>query len=153
MTKLLNYTTQVPATRTIGEIQIILAEHKASAILTEYDDNGRVTAISFKIRSAAGEIPFRLPASVDAVYNLLLRQRVRSVSGKQAQELVYKQAERVAWRILKDWVEAQMAIIDTQMVTITQVFMPYMLVGGQLTLYDHMAKNNFLLPVGQKGVN
>ncbi|WP_303678234.1 hypothetical protein [Dehalococcoides mccartyi] len=148
MKKLLNYTTEVSATRTIGEIQLVLAEHKASAILTEYDDNGRVQAISFKIRTPAGEIPFVLPVNVDAVYNLLLQQRVRSVTGKQAQELVYKQAERVAWRILKDWVEAQMAIIDTQMVTITQVFMPYMLVDGHLTLYDHMAKNNFLLPAG-----
>ncbi|WP_189339127.1 hypothetical protein [Williamsia muralis] len=31
-------------------------------------------------------------------------------------------ALRVAWRITKDWVEAQLAIIETQMVTPAQVF-------------------------------
>ncbi len=36
-----------------------------------------------------------------------------------------EQAARVAWRIIKDWVEAQIAIIDAGMATVTQVFLPY----------------------------
>jgi hypothetical protein len=48
----------------------------------------------------------------------------------------YEQAERVAWRIIKDWVEAQMAILDTQMVKMEEVFFPYMLNGQGQTLFQ-----------------
>jgi len=46
---LLNFTTEVPADRTINEIQKCLATHGAKAILNEYDDNGYIVALSFKI--------------------------------------------------------------------------------------------------------
>ena len=32
------------------------------------------------------------------------------------------QAERVAWRILKDWIEVQMALLDIKMVTAEEFF-------------------------------
>lgn len=33
-----NYTTKVPAAKTVGEIQAILARHCASRIMLDYDD-------------------------------------------------------------------------------------------------------------------
>lgn len=36
------------------------------------------------------------------------------------------QAARVAWRIAKDWLEAQSALIDAQLATLDEVMMPYM---------------------------
>ena len=39
------------------------------------------------------------------------------------------------WRILNDRVEDQMALLETGMVTMNEIFLPYMLSGGQ-TLYQ-----------------
>jgi len=47
-----------------------------------------------------------------------------------------EQAERVAWRIMKDWLEAQLAIIATEMVTLDQVFLPYMQGDDGRTVYE-----------------
>ena len=42
-----------------------------------------------------------------------------------------QQAIRTSWRTLKDWVEAQMALLETGMVTMDEIFLPYMLSGGR----------------------
>src|SRR5438552_18436509 len=44
------------------------------------------------------------------------------------------QAVRVEWRIVKDWVEAQLALIETRMVTAQQVFLPYAIMRDGRTL-------------------
>lgn len=46
------------------------------------------------------------------------------------------QAERVAWRVIKDWIAAQLAIVETQMVELDQVMLPYLHVDGDRTLYE-----------------
>jgi hypothetical protein len=46
---LLNYTTKVSIEKTVGEIHKCLATHGANAILSEYDDKGKVIALSFNI--------------------------------------------------------------------------------------------------------
>ena len=53
-----------------------------------------------------------------------------------------QQATRVAWRILKDWIEAQLALLDTGMVELEEIFLPYMLQGDQ-TLYQALQAGNF----------
>ena len=47
-----------------------------------------------------------------------------------------EQGQRVAWRIVKDWLEAQLAIIDPEMVTLDQVMLPYMRSADGSTFYD-----------------
>src|SRR3954463_11735805 len=62
-----NYTTDIPVERTVAEIQKILSENGASAIAIEYHD-GAITDIFFKVKRNGQELPFRLPAKVDGVY-------------------------------------------------------------------------------------
>ena len=50
----------------------------------------------------------------------------------------------MAWRILKDWVEAQMAILESEMVQMDEIFLPYMVTNEGLTTYE-LYKNNQLL--------
>ncbi len=92
---LLNFTTEVPADRTISEIQKCLAAHGARSILSEYDDNGYIVAVSFQILVGQQLISFRLPSDWRPVLQILerdpkVRRRVRP-----SQE----QALRVSWRI------------------------------------------------------
>ena len=64
------------------------------------------------------------------------RIQVRNVEARR------QQATRVAWRILKDWIEAQLALLDTGMVELEEIFLPYMLQGDQ-TLYQALQAGNF----------
>lgn len=45
---LLNFTTKVPAAKTVTEISTILQKSKVMAFLTELDSKGEVSAISFR---------------------------------------------------------------------------------------------------------
>ena len=47
-----------------------------------------------------------------------------------------EQAAKVAWRIAKDWLEAQSALIDAQLATLDEVMLPYLIDGNSgKTLY------------------
>jgi hypothetical protein len=136
-----NYTTTVTAMKSIGEIQGILVAHGAKHILMDYDE-GEPIGIAFISNTAYGDIPFRLPANIDKVQSILNKQRVRTTVSREL-------AARVAWRILKDWVRAQVAILETEMVSIDQVFLPYMQTGKGKTLYEVMLEHRLQLPKGE----
>src|SRR5680860_996427 len=103
---LLNYTTGIDANKTISEIQAVLAKAGASAIMSEYDDSGNIVALSFRLKMADSQISFTLPTDWHPVQAVLIEQRRRNSRVKTGEG----QARRVAWRITKDWVEAQLAI-------------------------------------------
>lgn len=56
-----------------------------------------------------------------------------------------EQAERVAWRILKDWTEAQMALLDIEMVRFEEIFLPYIETNTGQTVYERLEEKQFLL--------
>lgn len=127
---LLNYTTTVTAGRTIGQVQGLLVEAGASKIMTEYDEVGRANGIAFTVRTAFGERSYMLPVNSERVFAVLCREKV------SPRYQTPEHAERVAWRIVKDWLEAQLAIIHTEMVTLDQVMLPYMASEGGRTVYE-----------------
>lgn len=133
---ILNYTTKIDIFTTVGQIQGLLVKHGAKKILQEYDDDGHITAVSFQINTPVGLQAVRLPANVEKVQKVLAKQKVKSD---------YDQAERVAWRIVKDWVEAQMAIIESEIVSIDEIFLPYMIDGEGKTVYQLFANKALLL--------
>lgn len=146
---LLNYSTRVEATKTVSEIQTILAKHGARQMLIGYAEDGSVENLAFQIQTQYGEMGFRLPVDPDAALKVLERQYQLgklSHGGKPD----HAQAVRVAWRILKDWVEAQMAILETEMVKMEQIFLPYMMVGDKHTLYEAMVDSRFQLGQGKE---
>jgi len=145
MSPLLNYTTKIEAIKTAGEIQRILAQHGAKAVLTEYDDGGNVEALSFKVNTPHGEVGIRLPVNPDAVLKVISRERVPArYANKQ-------QAVRISWRILKNWVEAQLALLSTEMVSMEQLFLPYAITQNGTTLYEALIEDKFkMLTRGKK---
>jgi hypothetical protein len=133
---ILNYSTTIQAAKTISEIQTNLSKHGAIAILIEYDD-GEPVALSFKVNTKFGILPFRLPIEPKRVQTVLIRQRVSH--NYQS----YEQAVKVAWRLLKDWIAVLMAYLETEQVTITQLLLPYLMVDEGKTLYDQLAGKGF----------
>ena len=132
----LNYTTKVDVYTTLGQIQGQLVKHGAKKIMQDYDENGHISAVCFAIDTPTGVRGIKLPTNVEAVHSVLLKQKVKCD---------YEQAERVAWRILKDWGEAQMAILESQMVEMDEIFLPYMINNSGQTLFEAYRSNQLLL--------
>lgn len=147
MSPIANYTTAVAALKTVGEIQGILVAHGARSILMSYGKDGSIESLSFIVETPYGDMPIRLPINARAVLNVLEEQRVPPRYAN------YPQAVRIAWRIVKDWVRAQMAILETEMVKMEQIFLPYVIVKDDKTLYEVMKEKSFYLTEGQKPGN
>ncbi|HEY9351639.1 MAG TPA: hypothetical protein VIP28_00250 [Nocardioides sp.] len=134
----LNYTTKIAATKTVGEIQAMLAKAGASRIATDYEDGG-ASGLTFSLTTPHGPKLFSLPVDVRAMHRLLVSEcndgKLRSGGVSIAVLTSREHAERVAWRVMKDWLEAQLALVQTQMVQIDQVLLPYLHVDGDTTLY------------------
>ncbi len=137
---LLNYTTSIEAAKTVSEIQGILSYHGARSILLNYDQQGQIEALSFEVDTPQGLMPVRLPVDPDAV----LRVMMRSKSKVPRRLLTKQQAIRVAWRIVKDWTEAQMAILETEMVKMEQIFLPYIVTPTGQTLFQAFQERKLL---------
>jgi hypothetical protein len=71
----------------------MLAKAGANAILTEYDDQGYIMALSFKMRIDGNDLGFRLPTDWRAVQSILTEQRQHNSRIKTDQQ----QAVNVAW--------------------------------------------------------
>ena len=137
---ILNYTTTVDALKTISEIEIILIKHGASSIMKNCE-NMSVTGLSFFINTGYATIPVKLPVKIDECLEVLKREKLHNKNIKATRE----QAERVAWRILKDWIEAQMALLDIQMVSFQEIFLPYIQTKTGETIYEQLEARQFLL--------
>lgn len=133
---IMNYTTKIDVFKSMAEIQGDLAKHGAKRIMHEYNDNGEPIAISFSIITPVGERAFILPANAEMVYQVLQKQKVKCDMA---------QANRVAWRILKDWIAAQMAILESGMVEMEQIFLPYMANNAGQTVYQIFKERNLML--------
>ena len=143
---LLNYTTKIAAERTAAEIQGLLGKAGASAIMLEYGE-GLPTALRFRIATGFGPQAFMLPISVEPVYKVLLRQSTYGSKNKIPRSYAtMDQARRVAWRIVKDWIEAQLAIIETEMVSLEQVMLPYMQTDKGVSFYEMVKEQQLALP-------
>ena len=122
-----NYTTTIAPEKTIAEIEANLSMHGATDIHKQYDQ-GNVIAITFGINTEHGFIPFRLPAKPESVRQILMEEKAKrqlNIPKKTASDISH--ARRVTWRIIKNWIDAQIALIEMNMVKVEEVFMPYML--------------------------
>jgi hypothetical protein len=135
-----NYTSGVPVEKTILRIEMALIQGGAIGIMKDYSDR-RIDSISFSIPSLEKRlVSIRLPANVDAVYDVLFAamKRPRAETLKRLRD----QAERTAWKLVQDWVEIQMAMIKMQQVEFIQVFLPYIWDGKQ-TFYASLKEGGF----------
>jgi hypothetical protein len=67
---------------------------------------------------------------------------------KDLTETQKEQAYKTAWANIRDWITAQMALLDTGMVKPEEIFLPYMQDTQGVTLFERMEEQGFLLPSG-----
>lgn len=85
-----------------------------------------------------GVMSFRLPIELDKAL-IVLRRDPKCPPRLRTPE----QASRVGLRIVKDWIEAQMALISIGMATMEQVFLPYAQDNQGVTLYETLETGGF----------
>lgn len=136
---ILNYTTSIDCEKTISEIQKCLVKHGASKIVTDYS-NGLPSAVTFCLTLNGNIAAFSLPANYSGVLKAM-----KNDSKVPRSKCTDEQAQRVSWRIVKDWVEAQMAIVEAQLADVAEVFLPYAITKNGNTLYKEIQGSGILL--------
>lgn len=140
---LLNYTTSVPVSKSIGQIHGLLVEGGARQIATDYDPTGTPIGVAFVTDTPHGVRTFAVPVNAHRVQAVLEREKA------DKRYRTPEHAHRVAWRIVKDWLEAQLAIIRTEMVTLDQVMLPYMRGDNGQTVYELYRDRQLALGAGE----
>lgn len=134
MPKILNYTTTVDATKTVAEIQKILSAHGVKQISVIYE-GGEPDGMRFVIEMFGQPIEYRMPCNVKGVFGTLTRTK-----GVPSAKQTTAQARRVAWRILKDWVEAQMAMVQAENAGLAEMFFTYATDQSGKTFFQHFSE-------------
>ena len=131
-----NYTTKVDVYQSLGEIQGALARNGARKIMIDYDEKGNPVGVTFGINTPQGSLGFLLPANIEGVLKVFAKQKIKTDR---------EQAERTAWRNIRDWVLAQMAFVEAGNVEVDEVFLPYLTDGKGRTLYQVYQSGQLLL--------
>jgi hypothetical protein len=120
-----NYTSTVPASRSVQHIKEQLVKAGAVKMIEDYDRaTGSLTGLYFILQLKDNrQIPFRIPAQIENVRKHLRAQVVRI--SKTIEERIKAQAERTAWKILSDWVDIQLTLIELEQVDPLEVFLAY----------------------------
>jgi hypothetical protein len=135
-----NYTSGMPINRIFDNIQKMLVGHGAKQIMFEYDDNGRAIGITFVVNTPKGMLPIKLPVRIEKIQKVFENDGVR-----------YKdemQPYRTGWKNIHDWIAAQMAMLDTEMVKLEEIFLPYMTTRDGHTYFEIIENRGFMLPSG-----
>lgn len=139
-----NYTSSVPVINSIGRIEHRLAQSGATHIAKTYDKE-RPIGMIFQIPVNNIPMTFKLPAKTDKVFEHMIKQRSRPPQPSQ-KDAIRMQADRTAWKILSDWVEIQVSLIQLDQAEAVEVFLPYVYDGKKdQTLFDKMKEANFKL--------
>lgn len=162
-TFLKNYTSSVPVSETIRRIESVLIRCGVSGITKEYSPNGDVSAVRFEITvPETPTVRVRLPVDKERALEALWANYVNgddvsedgnriawhSNSHKKKKRSDFKdQAERTAWKIVQDWVEVQMSMIQMKQADFVEVFLPYVW-DGHSTVYSRIKDSKYraLLP-------
>ena len=156
-----NYTSNVPVSETIHRIEKVLIRCGVTGIMKEYAGvNGEIAAVTFQIEAPNGRIAIRLPVDKDRALEALWldyvdgdilnpdRSSIAYNPRKQKRRRDFvEQAERTAWKIVQDWVEVQLSMIQLKQADTLQVFLPYVY-DGTRSYYQALRESNFkgLLP-------
>ena len=133
---ILNYTTTINPGKSAAEVQQILAKAGAKSVAIDYAD-GVPSALTFTIVYLEQQIHFRLPCNAEGVLKALTKYGSKVPHSKRNIE----QARRVAWRIIKDWVEAQLAIVESKQAEMTEVFLPYVIAENGQTMFQRFTES------------
>lgn len=142
-----NYTSTVSVDKSVAHIERRLVDHGAHDILKIYE-NKRLEGIAFIATIEGQKIPFRIPARVENVRKAMISELKRPRTGNRGRvssvDRASEQAERTAWKLLSDWVDVQMSLLELDQAKFMEVFLPYVYDHDKKrTLFERMESSGF----------
>lgn len=131
-----NYTTTIGAEKTAVECIGLLRGHKARQVSIDYDEDGQPTGLSFTMTTVLGPRQFAMPVNVAGTQRMLRAECGKPSSPVQARHASAEHARRVAWRVTRDWLDAQLAIIEAGLAELAEIMLPWMRVDPQHTMWQ-----------------
>lgn len=129
----LNYTTTIDAEKTALECVTMLMRFGAKNVALAVGDDRVPDGLDFTITLPFGPRAYSVPVNAAGTQKALLKAHREGRITRSHTSTA--QATRVAWRVLKDWLEVQLALIESGAVELPQVMLPYMKVGPDQTVY------------------
>jgi hypothetical protein len=121
-------TTKKEPEETAGEIQKVLKKHNLKKFMFDYDD-GEIVGCIFTVEYQGKQVPIRLPIKWEPLW-------VKAQRGETKYAKTLEQVKRVAWRQVLRWIESQLALVELDMVEMTEVFLPYIMIGKKMSVYE-----------------
>jgi hypothetical protein len=131
-----NYTSAARVDKVENDIKKIILDFGGIGIITDYDDNGWIISLIFKINIDQETRLISIPVDWKKTAGVLKEQKY------------YKDdyhAYRVSLANVRDWLDAQLAIYATQMYEFPQIFLPYMMMKEGKSVYDTLKDNKFAI--------
>lgn len=147
-----NYTSEVPMATSMGKIERCLVQAGATDISKKYS-NEVCTSITFRMMVNQVPLFFQLPAKIDACFKTMWGSMTARGQQQADRKKWMAQAERTAWKIVSDWVEIQLSMIQLEQAEALQVFLPYVYDPiKEQTFFESLKEKNFkaLLPDAQR---
>lgn len=139
-----NYTSTVPVARSIQHIEDRLVRYGAQKILKTYDANKTLEGFCFIVNLQGKEVPFKLPARVANVEKVLKGEVRRPNVGTM--DRIRDQAARTAWKLVSDWVDIQLSLVELGQVELMEVLLPYVYnPETQKTFFEQIKGNGYKL--------
>ncbi len=128
-------TTSVPAERSKAELEKLVRRYGADGYSVAHDYTRGVAIVSFVVPDStakdAARVPVKLHMDVQRIYHALYgvpKKDYRNPTGKYDSALMEK-AERVAWRNLILWVDAQLSAATIGLQSVTEAFYAHVVIG------------------------
>lgn len=137
-----NYTSSVPANQSMMRIEELLTGAGATEVNRTYDGFGGCDSMVFKIAvpGVANPVWFKIPSKVDKCKDALWRNYLKTVKkpSEAMKETISAQAARTAWKLMHEWVEIQITLIELDQVEVMEAFMQYLYnPETQQTFFEH----------------
>ncbi len=112
--------TEIASTKSATQIATLIQKYGGTRFEQRWGRRGVLTGVRFAIKTQMyGEVPVRLTARTATIYKIL--------SDKTAwdEERCHMQADRIAWRQLKDFVEQALFAVETGLFDLAEAFMAH----------------------------
>lgn len=132
-----NYSTTIAVEKTVAEIERLLVKHGVKQVFKEYDNN-EVVFLSFGIEYKNEIIPIRLSTKVDEIKKRLTEHANQGKIKSTYRDNI-EQARRVSWRIMLDWIDSQLVMVELGQREIIEVFLADVVdLGTKETLFQKL---------------
>lgn len=117
--------TRVDVEKTLSELTALIKRYGGVRFEQNWTPEGRITDVRFAIHhDSLGELPVRLVARTTRIQQILLDAGLwKSYPAKEREKKIADQAERVAWRHIKDLTEQLLLAVQLDIRSLAEAFL------------------------------